>query len=459
MRRSIGGALLVIAGLGLSLLTGPASAVVPLESPQHTNQVSPAFKQDFLPTCVTLEDMNCIESLEYQLDGQWKTAVLTEGGWPGGHLYNTPGLTHESGASQVFAYLNERDDINGPPYAAYQLVLQAWPQDSVAWDPPIPKCEGGDPSKPTGTDPCWRAPWLADAPYRMTVRSSTLIPIFLLASVTDAATSVEQITGGLRISLAGRPGPSQWALTRETAEKNDQFDAVTREWGGFFSDARARGSLAACQGLGMTTAYSNGNGGRMPEWNERTGTLSFGISGYHYAPDGSVYPGRAEVFVPGPLARCMWKVDPRRAARMEIEVYTQNGEEAAGTKAISYDEQADVVKLIAENFTYSQKQIAARPTPFGANPGKKACDAANVVCVTVDRARRTARVSVVRAPGDAAEVLAVALQGTRESGAPIKARVSKGKATMTVKLAGAKSAGQVWVVRTPTAFISGFRVG
>jgi len=143
---------------------------------------------------------------------------------------------------------------------------------------------------------------------------------------------------------------------------------------------------------------------------------------------------------------------------MEVEVYTENGEEAAGTKSIAYDVKADVVKMIAIDFTYSKKQIAARPTPIAAVPGKKACDAANLVCVTVDRARKTAKVSVVKVTG-ASEVLAVALRGTREDGPEVKVSVKKGKASLTLKLAGAKSQGEVWVVRTPSTFISSFQVG
>jgi hypothetical protein len=458
MRKGIGGALGLVAVLGLSLLTGPATAVVPAEP---VGSVEPR-KRDFLPPCETAESMNCIESIEYQVDGQWRTGTLLPPDGPDTpqtYSYSTPGLQHEGGRSAVSAGLIERDDINGPPYAAYQFQLQASPHGTgTFWDPPVLRCEDGDPSKP-GTDPCWRAPWLAEVDYRFTFRTSTLMPIFVQSSVVGTTTSIDPVPGGLRVAVAGRPGPSQWGGDDAPGQGKDQFWAVTYEWAGFVTDARARnGVLAECDGLGIATAYSNGNGGQIPEWDSRTGTLSFGTSGFHYAPDGSVYRGRAEVFVPGELARCMWKVDPRQTARMEVEVYTENGEEAAGTKSIAYDAKADLVKMIAIDFTYSQKQIAARPTPIAAVPGKKACDAANLVCVTVDRARKTAKVSVAKVTG-ASEVLAVALRGTREDGPQVGASVKKGKVALTVKLLGAKSKGQIWVVRTPWTFISSFQVG
>ena len=458
MRKGIGGALLVTAVLGLSLLTGPASAM-----PQSDVGVQDRPGVRPVLWCFEPTDTNCIESLEYVVDGEWLTATVAEvvdwGGKPIAVL-NTPGLAHEAGRNQVVAEAFERDDINGPEFPAYQVQLQSWPQgtDGV-WDPPINRCEGGDPSKPTGKDPCWRAPWLAQTPYRLTFRTTTLVPIFAQTSLVEMQTVITDIPGGRRVSLAGKPGPSQWVLDYGNAERTDQFDAVTYEWGGFMTDARAfGGSLAQCQGLGIVTAYSNGNGGQIPEWDSRTGTLSFGTSGFHYGPDGKVYRGLAEVFVPGPLARCMWKVDPRQTARMEVEVYTENGEEAAGTKSIAYDSEADLVKMIAVDFTYSEKQIAARPTPIAAAPGKKACDVTNTVCVTVDRARKSAKVSVAKVAG-AREVVAVPLRGTREDGPQVGAPVRKGKASFSVKLAGAKSQGQIWVVRTPSTFISSFQVG
>ena len=465
MRKGSGGALLAMAVLGLSILTGPASAMAPGEAPASPElRKAEPRKFEFLPPCEAAQSMNCIESIEYLVDGQWLAGTLLPPDGPDTpqtYSYSTPGLVHEGGRMAVSAGLIERDDINGPPYAAYQFQLQASPHGTgTFWDPPINRCVNGDPRDPTGTDPCWRAPWLAETSYRFTFRTSTLVPIFVQSSVVEMSTSIIEIPGGLRVSLAGKPGGSQWVLDYKVAEKNDQFDAVTYEWGGFFSDARAKGgSLAACQGLGIASAYSNGNGGQMPEWDARTGTLSFGTGGFHYGPDGKVYRGLAEIFVPGPLARCMWKVDPRQTARMEIEVFGDDGGEVAGTKSIGFDVAQDLVKMIAIDFTYSEKQIAARPTPIAAQPGKKACDVTNIVCVTVDKARKSAKVSVAKAAG-ASEVFAVVLRGTREDGGTqVSAPVKKGKASLTVKLSGAKSKGQVWVVRTPSTYISSFQVG
>ena len=273
MRKGIGGALLVTAGLGLSLLTGPASAVLPSEVGASENTRVRPILWCFQPT-----DSNCIESLEYQVDGAWQTATVAEvidwGGKPVAVL-NTPGLAHEAGRTQVVAEAFERDDINGPEFPAYQVQLQSWPQgNDGVWDPPINRCVNGDPSKPTGKDPCWRAPWLAETPYRLSLRTTTLVPIFAQTSLVDMQTVITEIPGGRRIALAGKPGPSQWVLDYQVAERTDQFDAVTYEWGGFLTDARAfGGSLAQCQGLGIASAYSNGNGGRLPEWEARTGTL------------------------------------------------------------------------------------------------------------------------------------------------------------------------------------------
>lgn len=463
MHRGIGGTLGVAALLGLSVMTGPAIAVVGVTALGVEVTPEPRLRE-FLPPCASETATNCIESIEYKMDGQWIAGALVPHKGPDKpetYAYSTPGLVHEGGRTAVSAGLIERDDINGPPYAAYQFQLQASPQDvGIPWDPPINKCVGGDPRYPTGTEPCWRAPWLADAEYRFTFRTSTLIPIFVQASVTGMETAITEIPQGLRVSISGRPGGSQWVLDYSVAEMTDAFDAVTYEWAGFFSDARARGgALASCQGLGIVTAYSNGNGGQIPEWDARTGSLSFGTGGFHYAPDGSMYKGQAEVFVPGPLARCMWKVDPRQTARMEIEVYTENGDESAGTKAISYDVAQDLVKLIARDFTYSQKQVVARPTPLAALPGKKACNDLQTVCVTVDKKRGAAKVVISKITG-ATEVVAVAVRGTREDGgSQVKGVVKRGNASMTVRLAGATSKGQVWVVRTPSTYIGSFQVG
>lgn len=406
--------------------------------------------------------MDCLAAVEFQLDGQWQTArvdSMVEWGGKQIPILNTPGLVHEGGRTQVIAEVFERYDVDGNVHPAYQLQLQSWPQDNVLWDPPINRCNRGNPEEP-GTDACWRAPWLADAPYRMIFRSSRLEPILAMTSIKNMETQYAKMNGGVLFSLAGNPGPSQWILHDGVGEKNDQVDAITYEWGGLITDARGANGLGAnCAGMGLATAYSNGNGGQMPKWDAKTGSLSYGISGLHYGPDGKVYRGLAEVFIPGPLARCLWKVDPRQTARMEVEVFGDGGEEVAGTKSIGYDIEADLVKMIAIDFTYSEKDVVARPTPLAAALGKKVCDAAKTACVTVDKARGTAKISLTKIKG-AAEVVAVALRGGEEdSGSQVNGKVKAGKASLTVKLGGAKSQGQVWVIRTPSTYISSFQVG
>jgi len=463
------GALIACTAMGLSILTGPATAVGD-QVPPPAAAVEPLnFKRDFLPACATPTSMNCIESIEYLVDDEWKVGILRVGRWivsddGNGNIvygdpyyeYETPGLVHEAGRTSVNAMLIERDDVNGPPYAAYQFVIQSWPQDAdLLWDPPINRCDKGNPSRP-GNDPCWRAPWLADTDYRFTFRTSTLEPIFARSSAMGLTTSVESIRGGLRVAVTGRPGPSQFWTDRTS----DRAAAITYEWEGFVADARARnGVLAACKGLGIATAYSNGNGGFMPEWNAQTGTLEYGITGMHYGPDGKVYRGQAEVRIPGALARCMWKVDPRQVSRMEIEVFGDDGGEVAGTKTVGYEAKADLVKLIAIDFTYSEKQIVARPTPVKAQVGKKACNPAKTMCVTVDRSRKSAKVTLTKVKGTS-EVFGVALRGTREDGGTqASAPVRGGKASLTLKLSGKKAKDQVWVLRSNSTFISSFQVG
>ena len=415
-----------------------------------------------VPWCASEAQWNCIESVEYLVDGQWQMAVVAELPPWGGAVLDSPGLTHEMGRTQIRAEAFERYDVDGTEHPAYQLQLQAWPHGKVLLDPAFPYCDAskeGQGNPQPGTDPCIRGPWLAETSYRMTFRSSRFQPILAMTSMTEMQTNFEEIPGGVSFSLSGRPGASQMTYGWGPGADADKVDAISYEWAGLITDARGVNGLGGgCAGLGIVTAHSNGYGGQMPQWDSKTGSLSFGVGGRHYAPDGSLYKGRAEIFVPGPLARCMWKVDPRQTARMEVEVYTENGEEAAGTKSIAYDAQADLVKMIAIDFTYSRKEIAARPTPITAAPGKKACDVGKTVCVTVDRIRKSAKVSVAKATGST-EVVAVALRGTREDGPQVEAPVKNGKASFTLKLSGSKSKGQVWVVQTRSTFISSFQVG
>jgi hypothetical protein len=457
------GVLLVITGLGMSLLMGPAWAM-PADVGPATNVPVPTRVDNpirALPWCVDSAEWNCIESVEYMLDGEWRTAeVVALASW-GGAVLETPGLSHEEGRTQVRAEAFERYDIDSDVHPAYQVQLQAWPFGNVKWDPPMYMCDASHQGNPIpGTDACTRAPWLADVPFRMTFRSSRLIPILAMTSVLEATTSYEEVDGGVRFALAGRTGPSQWTLGWGDAEKLDRFDGLTYEWAGLITDARGANGLGAnCQGLGIVTARSNGGGSRMPEWNAQTGSLSFGVGGRHYSPDGSVYKGQADIFVPGQLARCLWKVDPRQTSRMEVEVFTENGEESVGTKSIGYDVDADLVKMIARDFTFSQKDIVARPTPLAASPGKAACDSTRTTCVTVDRTRKTAKVMLTKVKS-ASEVVGVALRGTEEDGrTQVRVAVRGGKAVLTVKLNGKIAQGQVWIVRTPSTFISSFQVG
>jgi hypothetical protein len=415
-----------------------------------------------IPWCTSEEQWNCIESVEYFVDGEWRTAVVAETPSWGGAVVDTPDLEHEYGRTQIRAEAFERYDIDGNMHPAYQLQLQAWPHGKYPLEPTVLLCDAskeGQGNPQPGTDPCVRGAWLADASYRMTFRSSRFQPILAMTSVVDMNTTFNEIPGGVRFSLSGRPGASQMAFGWGPGEDADTVDAISYEWAGLVTDVRGgNGMGGACAGLGFATAHSNGHGGRMPQWDPRTGSLSFGIGGRHYAPDGSIYRGRAEISVPGPLARCLWKVDPRQTARMEVEVLSENGEEVAGTKAISYEAVADIVKLIATNFTYSEKQIVARPTPILVGAGQKSCNGAKTVCISVDRARKAARIALARI-ADAPRVAAVALQGNSEDGTTqVWANLTGGKGSLSVKLAGAKSKGQVWIVRSESTFIASFEV-
>jgi hypothetical protein len=471
-----------VAALGLSLLTGPASAVAPVlvepaSQVEPAREVQPAFKRVELPACETADAMNCIESIEYLVDGQWRTGILKVGRWTTGEVpngnpiygdpyyeYETPDLLHEGNRTSVAAMLVERDDVNGPPYSAYEFNLEAWPNDmNLFWDPPVNRCTTGSFLMP-GTDPCPRQPWLADTEYRFTFKTSTLSPIFSTSGVIGLTTTVEEVEGGLRVSIMGRPGPSQFRINRDspfwTEADADRSPGIAYGFSGLLPDARGRGGiLSECQGLGIGTAYSNGTSSLLPEWDARTGSLSFGTNGLHYGPDGKVYRGEAEIMIPGPLARCMWKVDPRQVARMEIEVFTENGEEAVGTKSIAYDADDDVVRMVATNFTFSRKDVVARPSPLAAMSGKRSCNATKTLCVTVDKERKTAKVSLSKVKG-AQDVTAVALRGKSEdSSTRVSIPVRSGNASITIQLSGKKAKGQVWVLRTSKAFISSFQVG
>jgi len=455
MRKGIGGALGLTVVLGLSILTGPATAVGD-EMAQPQRNVRPVV------WCLGDTDTNCIESVDYQLDGEWRSApvVQTIPDWGGKpiRVLSTPGLVHEGGRTQLVAEAFERFDIDGTVHPAYQVQIQSWPQGQIYWDPPINRCVNGDPSRPNGRDPCWRAPWLADAMYRITFRSDKLQPIFARSQMLDMETSYSPVGSGVRFSLAGRPGPSQFALNQEEAGRTDSFDAVNYEWESVISDARgANGLGAGCTDMGLISAYTNGYGGRVPDWNPRTGTLTFGTSGFHYDRDGKIYRGRAEITVPGALARCLWQVDPRLTARMEIEVFGEDGGEVAGTKTIAYDEKVDIVRLIAIDFTFSQKEVAARPTPMQIKPGKPICNDTKTKCVTVDRARKSAKVTLTRVKG-VREIVAVAMRGNREEAAQFRAPVRRGKAVLSLPLSGGAAKDQVWILRSETTFISSFQV-
>lgn len=128
-----------------------------------------------IPWCASEGQWNCIESVEYLLEGQWRTAVVAERPLWGGAVLDSPGLTHEMGRTQIRAEAFERYDIDGTEHPAYQLQLQAWPHGKILWDPVFPFCDAskeGQGNPVPGTDPCIRGPWLAETSYRMTFRSS-----------------------------------------------------------------------------------------------------------------------------------------------------------------------------------------------------------------------------------------------------------------------------------------------
>lgn len=452
MRKGMGGVLALATVLGLVVVPGPALGMPVAATAPDAGATS--NDETFLPACLTPEAMECIEAVDYVVDGQWvsapgpfivKTIESSDGQGddtvygPDKVYFDTPGLTHVEDAGQVAPNVIISPGINGPEFPAYKVLLQPISvRDGVYSDVP-----------PDG---------LQRTQYRLSFRTAQLQPMFSKVGMVDAETSVEPIEGGLRVSVAGEPGPSQFVADYDEADRTDTFSGLTYEWGGFISDARFADPGGRCVGKGIIAAYSNGHGGWPPEWNRQTGSLSFGTGGYHYWPNGKVYKGRAEVTVPGPLAECLWGVDPRRTARVEIEVFSDEGEEVAGTKTVNYDAEEDVVRIIAIDFTYSKKDIVARPTPLLAKAGKKSCTADKTLCVTIDRKRQSAKVTVSEIKG-ANEMFAAQVAGAREIGKARSAAVKKGTASFTLGLNGAGSRGQVWILRTASTFVSSFQVG
>lgn len=246
----------------------------------------------------------------------------------------------------------------------------------------------------------------SDLDYELALRSaeSTFIPLFTAGYLTGMSTDLAKDDSSYTMTISGAPRPWQWlggAGWRNLPEASDDsenyrnyYDATNLDWSFSTYDGRIvaseNPSIEPCIGNGMAASSTNGNGGAIPRWDYETQSLDYNTFGRHFMPSniddsgnptastsaGTVYIGEAEMYIPTPLALCMWADAGFDSVADLQSMAGQVRSEAGGLKAgsvvnLTVDDTA--MYVTASGYTYSRAALVVAPEvgimPLGRDVG------------------------------------------------------------------------------------------
>lgn len=231
-----------------------------------------------------------------------------------------------------------------------------------------------------------------DLDYELALRTaeSTFIPLFTAGYLTGMSTDLVDNGDSYTMTIAGAPRAWQWlgagwrdqgANSDDSADYANYYDATNLDWSFSTYDGRIvaseNESIAPCIGNGMAASSTNGNGGAIPRWNYDSQSLDYNTFGRHFMPSniddsgnptastsaGTVYIGAAEMYIPTPLALCMWSDagfdSVADLQSMAGQVRSDGALKAGAVVNLTVDDTAMYVN--ASGYTYSSAALVVAP--------------------------------------------------------------------------------------------------
>jgi len=338
--------------------------------------------------CTTDSQLDCLESVEAFINNAWVKGILTgRQGYInekdlGTSEWKIPGLINEDTKDLV----EVRNEIRYNGNIVHNVDIIATSIDGYRrpWESGLtsPNC-----AKINGS--CVRYGNLQEnIPFRVTYRSSWVLPTALSSKLSDTKLTVEKLpqSGATRITIEGTPMEYVGVADNADVARPDGIGAwVSREFMAGMIDGRFYQRIKSdCIEQPTLTVSNNAYGYALPEFTD--GKLDLMVESTHFRPNGvDKHLGIYEAFIPFETARCLWGSTITADSVFEVNVLNPDtGARKAVTPSFTVTDEGFFIS--ARDFTYSKPTIRVTPKP---RPGKP-------TRVTVLASRKTLSTSFTR---------------------------------------------------------------
>jgi hypothetical protein len=365
--------------------------------------------------CQTATQLDCLESVEAFLNGEWVRGVLDDKptDWKG-HKWTIAGLQNLNGTDYVYSYSQISYTGN--------LFLKA-----LLSSPDNNDSDGNGLQR--------------NVKFRVTMRTSWVLPTHVSGKVTDAKLVVEKLStsGASRISMEGVP--MLFLIVKDQASLADPLgkgDDDVRYFDMSVSDGRFFPMKKDCIEKPTMLITDNAYGHALPTF--VNGNLDLKVSAPHFRKDGvTLHRGVYEAMIPLETARCLWGTGIVPGAQFNVEVLDESG--AVKPATTKFEITSDAVRINASGFTYSSPTIRVQyvSAPQGSaktatvrTTVKKSITAQKLARVAKLKTTKSSKVSIV-VPKKSAKVCQVrsgVLQTLNKGTCRVAVTVTTGKAKL-----------------------------
>jgi hypothetical protein len=366
--------------------------------------------------CSTDTQLDCLEKVEAFIGGTWVAGTLTgQLGLGGTTEWKIPGLVNEDGKDLV----EVSNSINYTGNIFHQVDVFSTSIDGFRrpWESGL-KVAGCA----LAADQCVRYGNLqADIPFRVSYRSSWVLPTALSAKLTNAKVTVEKLaeSGASRVTVEGIPLLGMGIDAKDESvltDPNGKGLWLSRNFSVSMIDGRFFPMKKECIDKPTLTVADNAWNHSIPTFENNR--LELKIQSPHLRPDGEVHRGIYEAFIPLESAQCLWGNTIALDSQFEVSVIDPNtGNPKPSQPSVTATASGFTIEV--QNFTYSTPIIRVAPLPRPKRPSR----------VSVSSSRKSISTSFARVAGT--KYAATATKGTVTK--KLKCSSTKTRVTCSVK--------------------------
>lgn len=300
--------------------------------------------------------LDCFESVEAFLDGQWVKGVKTQRV----NEYRIAGLVNEDGRDLV----EFQNAINYTGNVFHQVRIYASKHENSRklWESGETNC-----SHATEDGKCYREGHLQKGiKFRVSYTSSWVLPTVMSAKLTDFKTTIEKLSesGATRVTVEGVPEYFMGVNLKDPTKLTDPNGKGSWDIEHFsisMTDGRFYPVKKECIEYETFTVAENGFGHPVPTL--KNNELDLKASAPHFRPDGKTeHIGYYSALIPLSTARCLWGNDVANVSQFKVEVF-ESGTGSAKSATTSIEVEQGAIRIKASGFTFSEPTIRVTYTP------------------------------------------------------------------------------------------------